>query len=50
MEHGNDYNSKYTTLQIRTTLDKKREQMQKGETDADPPWGMGSGLERAYSK
>ena len=31
MEYGNDYNSKYTTLQIRTTLDKKWEQMQKGE-------------------
>ena len=24
--------------------------MQKSETDADPPGGMGSGLERAYSK
>ena len=24
--------------------------MQKNETDADPPQGMGSGLERAYSK
>ena len=24
--------------------------MQTSETDADPPWGMGSGLKRAYSK
>ena len=41
----------YTILHDKTKLEQKKwEKMQKSETDADLPWGMGSGLERAYSK
>ena len=42
--------SKYTILHNKTNLEQKREKMQKGETDADPPRGMGSGLEKAHLK
>ena len=45
MEYGIDNKSKYTTLQIRTTLDCKKK-----DTDANPPGGMGNGLERDYSE
>ena len=52
MEYGIDNKSKYTTLQIRTTLDcKRKERKAKKKTRTQiPPRGMGSGLERAYSK
>ena len=33
--------SKYTILHNNTKLEKKREKMQKSETDVDPPWGDG---------
>ena len=52
MEYGNDYKSKYTTLQIRTTLDLKKDK-QKAEKKTRtqiPPGGMVNRLERAYSK
>ena len=43
MEYGIDNKSKYTTLQIRTTLDckKKKERKAKKDTDANPPRGDG---------
>ena len=52
MEYGIDNKSKYTTLQIRTMLDcnKKRTKRKKNTQTQIPPGGMGSGLERAYSK
>ena len=51
MEYGNDFKSKYTTLQISTTLDwKKMNEKQKMTQTQIPPGGMGNGLERAYSK
>ena len=33
--------SKYTILHNKTNIEQKWEKMQKGETDADPPWGDG---------
>ena len=52
MEYGIDNKSKYTTLQIRTTLDckKKSNEKQKKTRTQIPPGGMGRGLKRAYSK
>ena len=51
MEYENDYNSKYTTLYIRTTLNwKKYEQKVKNDTDVNPPGGMVNMPERTYSK
>ena len=42
MEYGIDNKSKYTTLQIKTTLDcKKKERKAKKDTDANPPRGDG---------
>ena len=46
MEYGNDFMSKYTTLQINTTLDnKKMNEKQKkrhGRKSPQGGWGMGS--------
>ena len=40
MEYGNDFKSKYTTLQSITTLRlKKDERKAKNDTDANPPSG-----------
>ena len=53
MEYGNDNKSKYTTLQIRTTLvcKKKEGKKSKKETQTQIPLGgMVNRLERAYSK
>ena len=33
--------SKYTIIHNNTKLEQKWEKMQKGETDANPPWGDG---------
>ena len=49
MEYGIDFKSKYTTLQINTTLDwKKMNEKQKMTQTQIPPGGMENGLERAY--
>ena len=52
MEYGIDNKLKYTTLHIITTIDcEKKEQKAKKQTRTEiPPGGMGSGLERPYSK
>ena len=51
MEYGVDFMSKYTTLQINTTLDwKNMSEKQKMTRTQIPPEGMGNGLKRAYSK
>ena len=51
MEYEIDNVSKYTTLQIRTTLVcKKRKETQKINTDTNPPKGDVNRLERAYLK
>ena len=52
MEYEIDNKSKYTTLQIRTTLVcKKKGKKSKKETRTQiPPGGMVNRLERAYSK
>ena len=51
MEYGIDFKSKYTTLQINTTLDwKKMNEKQKMTRTQIPPGEMGNGLERAYSE
>ena len=52
MEYETDNELKYTTLQIRATLDlKKMNEKAKKRTQMQiPPGGMGNGLERAYSK
>ena len=51
MEYGNDFKSKYTTLQINTMLDlKKMNEKQKMTPTQIPLGGMGNGLERAHSK
>ena len=51
MEYEIDNESKYTTLQIRATLDLKKmnEKAKKRTQTQIPPGGMGNGLERAYS-
>ena len=51
MEYGIDFMSKYTTLQINTTVEKKDERKAKKKTRTQIPLGgMGNGLERAYSE
>ena len=51
MEYGNDFKSKYTTLQISTMLDWKNMNEKQEMTQTQiPPGGMGNGLERAYSE
>ena len=42
--------SKYTILHVSTKLEQEKGKKAKSEIDVDPPQGMGSGLERAYSK
>ena len=52
MEYETDNELKYTTLQIRATLDlrKMNEKAKKRTRTQIPLGGMGNGLERAYSK
>ena len=51
MEYGNDFMSKYTTLQINTTLDnKKMNEKQKKDTDANPPRGDGEWARKSLFK
>ena len=52
MEYETNNELKYTTLQIRATLDlrKMNEKAKKRTRTQIPPGGMGNGLERAYSK
>ena len=50
MEYGIYFKSKYTTLQINTTLYwKKMNEKKKMTRTQIPEGGMGNGLERAYS-
>ena len=52
MEYGINNKVKYTTLQIRSMLVKKRNKKKatKMALTQIPPGGIGNGLERAYSK
>ena len=42
--------SKYTILHNKTKLEKKHEEMQKNETDTDPPWGNGEWARKSLLK
>ena len=51
MEYGIDFMSKYTTLQINTTLDwKKMNEKQKKDTDANSPRGDGEWAQKSLFK
>ena len=51
MEYEIDIEINYTTLQIRSMLAwNEMSKKQQKDTDANPPRGVGNGLERAYSK
>ena len=42
--------SKYTIIHNKSKIEQKWEKMQKGETDADPPWGYGEWARKSLLK